>query len=63
MRRVFANPIAIIHVIFGHLVAFRAVYSRILRGVTWKSGPGVKSSKFLPILGLLRPTIYQINGN
>ena len=36
---------------------------RYLRGCAIKSGLGVQTLNFLLILGLLRPTIYQINGN
>ena len=32
-------------------------------GGTKKVDPLLKAQIFLPILGLLRPTIYQINGN
>ena len=34
-----------------------------IRGGAIKSGLGVQTQNFMLILGLLRPTIYQINGN
>ena len=36
---------------------------RVIKGVCNKKWTGRSNTKFLSILGLLRPTIYQINGN